>query len=314
MKSLGVFFALGAVSMAGEIALKQDESSVDVTVNGEPFATVVFGDGKVRRKPVIYPVFGPEGQRMTRDYPFKETEGEADDHPHHESMWFNHGDANGVSFWHVNEGSGTIETREVLRAEDGIVEFRNEWVMPDGEILISDVTKFVFSVRENGDRVIDHYVTLTAEVDDLHLGDEKDSGLGIRMHPNLRLKNDKKRGVSSANGKVRNSDGVDTYPEVWGKRAKWVGYWGEIDGKTYGVSVLDHPSNRGFPTVWHARDYGLLAANPWGVGAFKLGPEGAGAQIMKKGETLSLKYRFVFHRGDTAEAKIDDIFSEWSKN
>ena len=61
--------------------------------------------------------------------------------------------------------------------------------------------------------------------------------MGIRTHPNLRLENDPERGVTTANGHAINSEGVEGR-NVWGKRAKWVDYWGTINDKTGGVAIF----------------------------------------------------------------------------
>ena len=37
------------------------------------------------------------------------------------------------------------------------------------------------------------------------------------------------------------------------------------------VTLMDHPSNLRHPTWWHARDYGFMAANPFGRAAFHAG-------------------------------------------
>ena len=39
------------------------------------------------------------------------------------------------------------------------------------------------------------------------------------------------------------------------------------------IVIFDYPKNPGFPTYWHARDYGLIAANPFDVKDFTNGRE-----------------------------------------
>ena len=51
-------------------------------------------------------------------------------------------------------------------------------------------------------------------------------------------------------------------------------------------------------------DYGLVAANPFGVGHFEGKKRGPGHRL-KKGESLVLLYRFLFHSGDAASVDID---------
>jgi len=140
---------------------------------------------------------------------------------------------------------------------------------------------------------------------DVTFGDSKEGLMGIRTHPALRLKG------KVAKGMAVNSAG-DKGKSLWGKKAAWVSYWGPINGKTYGVSIFDHPKNLRHPTTWHARDYGLIAANPFGLHHFQKKPKGAGDYTIKNGEDQTFHYLFVLHRGDVKEAKIAERFKAWA--
>ncbi len=130
--------------------------------------------------------------------------------------------------------------------------------------------------------------------------------MAIRLHPALRLKGD------VAVGHIRNSEGVKD-KKVWGKRAKWVDYYGKIDGKTVGVALFDHPENHGHPCHWHARDYGLFAANPFGKHQFGGGKKRAGEMTLREGQTMRLRYRFYFHAGDTKQAGVAAEYAKFAK-
>ena len=58
-----------------------------VTVDGDLF-TVLRHDASL---PYLYPVLGPGGVAVTRGYPMELQPGEAEDHPHHRSLWLAHG-------------------------------------------------------------------------------------------------------------------------------------------------------------------------------------------------------------------------------
>ena len=104
------------------------------------------------------------------------------------------------------------------------------------------------------------------------------------------------------------------YPkEVWGKRAKWVDYWGPINEKVVGIALFDHPSNPRHPTWWHARYYGLVTANPFGAHAFEKKPEGTGDMRIPSGESVMFRYRFLFHTGDFKQANIAGEFESFAK-
>ena len=80
----------------------------------------------------------------------------------------------------------------------------------------------------------------------------------------MRLSPDEKRGVEKVTGQALNSNGTSG-KSIWGESAKWVYYWGTINDKAVGIAIFDHPSNLRHPTAWHAREYGLVAANPFGL-------------------------------------------------
>jgi hypothetical protein len=48
---------------------------------------------------------------------------------------------------------------------------------------------------------------------------------------------------------------------------------GRINDENISLVILDHPNNVGYPTYWHARGYGLYAANPLGQKALSEGKE-----------------------------------------
>ena len=104
MKSRFLFFVLAGLVVCGHLNLNAQEEPFEVKKNGDKYRVEI--DGKLfteyitkgYNKPVLYPVIGPHGVSMTRNYPFKTVKGEATDHVHHASLWFTHGEVNGISF------------------------------------------------------------------------------------------------------------------------------------------------------------------------------------------------------------------------
>jgi hypothetical protein len=201
---------------------------------------------------------------------------------------------------------------ELVRTEsgdEGVIESKNRWVKADGTVVCTDATRLVFG-GDATTRMIECTVTIHADHGPLVFGDTKEGTMGIRVPTPLQLKD--LNGSKGAAGHCTNSEGQRD-DDVWGKAARWVGYWGPIGGKTVGIAVLDHPDNLRHPTHWHARDYGLVAANPFGLHDFTGAAKGTGDHTIPAGGSLTLRYLFVFHEGDSAAAGIEDRWQRWAK-
>ena len=245
-------------------------------------------------RPVIYPVVGPGGHRMTRAFPLEEPgENERLDHPHHRSMWLTHGDVNGTDFWLVGSKAGKIIQRSgrASVAEDGtaVLVTENDWMLPDeSKRLLSDTRRFAFH-QDNGRLIIDCDCLLKATDGDVNFGDTKEGSFGMRVAGTMKV--DAKKG-----GKVTNAEGeIDN--DAWGKKSAWVDYSGPVDGDMVGITIHDHPSSFGYPCRWHVRSYGLFAANPFGVHHFT-GGEKTNGIVLKEGSRMRLNYRVVLFQGD----------------
>ena len=291
---------------ANKISLKKENGSIVVSVNDEIFTHYVYKDAQ-RAKPVFYPVVGPFGQPLTRKFPIEDAaKGEAKDHPHHASLWYTHGEVNGVDFWAVGKGKGKIVHQDFLSMGNSSFTALNLWQNAEGQTLLQDERKLSFYAPSEEDRAIDVAITLKAAVSEVTFGDTKEGSMGIRMAPQFRLKGE------VAKGSALNSEGI-VGKAVWGKRASWVSYWAPFEEKEIGISIFDHPSNPRHPTWWHARDYGLVAANPFGLRHFEGKPKGTGNMVLKKGEEVTFYYRFLFHVGNPKDAEISQRYLDWSK-
>ncbi len=290
------------VSGAAEIRLEPKEDRVTVSIDNELFTEYIFVGYE---KPILYPVIGPDGIGMTRNWPMKDgVPDEIHDHPHHKGIWFGHMEVNGESFWHSGNTAGTTVQTEI-NCDGDTIRTKNNLVGRDGKLVATDSREISFA-SEGDTRFIDYSVTYHASQGDLLFGDNKDGQMGIRMNPHLRLKG------PVATGQAVNSEGVTT-AEIWGKRARWIDFWGTVDSKVVGIAMFDHPSNFRHPTWWHARDYGLLSANPFGRQDFEGEQTESGDHKISQGTTLTFKHRFVFHRGDAQAAKIDELYQTWSE-
>ncbi len=258
-------------------------------------------------KPILYPLKGPGEFEVTRNYPMKPgVPGEANDHEHHKSLWFAHGDVNGLDFWSEKARIATDDVsllNDELGTWPGIVA-SSRWLDGDKSILNEQAT-LRFADRADV-RFVDFDFVLTAAVD-VRFGDTKEGTFAIRTHPALQLKReDDSLPVGHAENSAGQTDGT-----IWGQPAEWVSYFGQIDGVDLGIAIFDHPQNLRHPTTWHARDYGLVAANPFGLHDFLKQPEGSGNFDLPQGNQLRLRYRLGIYRGAFDREKIKSWYGEF---
>ena len=290
-------------SKTGGVSIKHisADKKVAVSLGSKLFTEYRYGNAK---KPILYPIIGPHGISMTRNFPMKKgVHGEATDHPHHQSLYYVH-IINGHDFWHARDG---VEVRndKIVKAEmvgdEAVMVSQNSW-MKDETVVCTDTTELRFG-ETDGARYIDFKITMHASNGPITFNETKEGTMAIRTHPALRLKGD------VAKGSAINSEGI-TGKSIWSKPAKWVNYWGPIDGNTVGIAIFDHPKNPRHPTTWHARDYGLITANPFGGKSFK---SGKGAMKVAKDSSVTFAYRFLFHKGSHKAAGISKQYQQWIK-
>lgn len=289
---------------------KPTEQGVEVTIDDAPFATYLIRSG---HQPVIWPIVGPGGQAMTRQYPFAaKLPSEKDDHPHHRSLWFNHGAVNGADFWlepkaDAKEGDNQIVHREFLSTDSGddaaTIVTANDW-LSDGKKLCEDERTIRFGADKTG-RWIDFTSVITATEGELVFGDTKEGSFGIRVPGEIDV--DAKRG-----GGIINSRGQKN-GDAWGRPAEWVDYHGIVEGEPVGIVIFDMPDSFRHPTKWHVRTYGLFAANPFGEHDFPPGDPKQGEVKLAKGEQLRFHYRVLFYSGERTPEQLAAIYERLVK-
>ncbi|MFT7632485.1 MAG: hypothetical protein ACI87E_003537 [Mariniblastus sp.] len=300
-----------SIISAATVKLEGDDTKMNVLLDGELFTSFDF---KTYNKPILYPIYSPGQVAMTRDWPMKEdSEGESHDHPHHKSMWISH-EISGVDFWAEKGGSVKTLSMETKFAgkPNNVFRATSYWVKKsDGKTLLTDQTTYWFG-GDATSRWINCMVNYRASHGDFQFDDTKEGLFAIRTHPDLRLTAKPKAGVKEVFGKAINSEG-ETGKGIWGKRAKWLLYYGSIDGNEVSVAMYDHPTNLRHPTTWHARDYGLVTANPFGLHHFLGQEKGAGAFVVKKGDSLQLRYRIEFFKGIVTSETVEAKFQAFTK-
>jgi hypothetical protein len=301
---LAVLFLVCCESFSTEISAERSKNGAVVKIDGQLFTEYWTQSGN---KPILWPILGPTGKPMTRDYPMRSHGDETKDHPHHRSLWFTHGEVNGVNFWLDQGNVGQIKHLEFTKVAGGkpaTIAARHAWLAPDGKKIGEDDLTLHFDTDGRA-RWIDFDITIHATDGPMRFGDTKEGTFGVRVADSMRV--DAKRG-----GRIVNSQG-QTDGDAWGKPASWVDYHGPIDGQVVGIAIFNHPGSFRYPTYWHVRTYGLFAANPFGLHDFTGDKKANGAYELPAGKSMTLRYRIFFHRGDEREGKVAEAFASYSR-
>ena len=273
------------------VTLEPQGSKVVVKIRGEEFTE--FHHDPSQPKPYFWPVRATGGTIITRPIDPNEK-----DHPHHKGMWLSVDEVNDIRFW---AEKGKIVTREITTqsGEVGTIQLRNNWNGRDGNPVLIEKTSIIIYPN----RLVTYDTTIAPPAGQLARFDDTKEGLfGIRIAQSMREKE---------GGVVVNAEGKKTTQECWGQPSKCVDYTGQVEGKTYGVAIMDHPSNFR-PSRYHVRDYGLFSVSPFGEGAYQNDKNKAKPVILDDTTpSLRIRYGLFVHDGPAADAKIPEAYNQF---
>jgi hypothetical protein len=324
--------------LAVDVVDNQEKEQVEVLVDGKLFTAYLYTDKiAALKKTTLYPIITANGNDITRGFPLKKIAGERVDHPHHLGMWLNYGDVNGLDYWNNSDAipeerqmhMGVIRHNKINQTKSGdgkgILSASMDWLKPDGSKLLNESVEFIFYAKKDL-RIIDRISKLSALDEPVVFKDNKEGMFAVRVTRALELPSDKPIVLSDAHGQKTDvpvldnegvtgnylsSEGIEGMA-VWATRAKWMALNGEVNGEKVAVVIMDHPSNVGYPTYWHARGYGLFSANPLGQKVFSKGKEVLNFAL-DPGQSVIFKYRTVIFSGVTKAEKIEKAYSEFIK-
>jgi hypothetical protein len=315
-KQIGLFLLPAVLWSASslKVELRSHDNRVDVSVGGKPFTTYyVLPDVA---KPYMMPLRTASGVVVTRGFPVENDASAGNPkassfEPHQRPLYWGHGNMDGLDFWqeqafdhyykdHQNQPYGHARVLN-LKAEGESITADFSLRDPSEREIARERQSFHFG-GEDGIRRLDCEFTVTASAGPLVFGDTKEGSFGIRLAEDL----------SGNRANMTNSQGAHGEKEIWGKSADWVSYGGEIGGRPATVSVFDHPSSFRHPTTWHARAYGLFAANPFAWREFTRDPNKDGSWTVPAGEKITFKYRVVIADGKQSPEEIAKAYSEYT--
>ena len=325
--ALLLFSAYGSNSQEGvKVIANEAERRVDITIDGKPFTSYIWPT--TLKKPTLFPLITSDGITVTRGYPLAPRPGERVDHPHHAGLWFNYGNANGFDFWNNSDAikpenrsrMGDVVFKGILSAHSGSnggeLDVESTWITGEKQPILDQTTRYIFSGRKDA-RVIDQIITLKA-LDRVVFQDDKEGLLGMRVAHWLESSTEKGGVFTDASGRSTKVAAADTTgatgvyltsegvkgDAAWGTRGRWCSLSGHTDDHTVTIAIFDHPQNPGFPTYWHARGYGLFAANPLGRSIFDP-KQPAFDFTIEKNQDATFRYRVVLYSRDVSADELN---------
>jgi Methane oxygenase PmoA len=311
------------------------EKKVDVFIAGRPFTTFLYTDSI--EKPVLYPIHAANGTTVTRGFPFNTQPGDPTDHPHHLGLWLNFENVNGLDFWNNSyaipkekkPSYGWVKTEKVLKisgGKTGILGYQANWTNHEGDVLLEETTRFEFTGTRHR-RIIDRITVLKATTTVLFT-DAKDGLLGLRLAHALEMPSTKDQKFTDDKGNATIvKGGTDTIPngnyltsegkqgnDAWSTRGRWCKVYGRMGQDSISIAIIDHPKNPNYPTFWHARGYGLFAANPLGEKIFTNERSSKNLQLTK-GQSVTFRFRVIIDEGNTtpSPATLDLSADQFAK-
>ncbi len=301
MLAIVIFFAvcagtkLAAQDSAPPVAFLEGSDRVTVAVDGLPIAVYQFQDDRIPR-PFFAHVRAPNGVQVTRPHPPIEGQDLVDHDTFHPGIWMSFGDINGSDYW---RGKARVEQVDFVDPPQGgpgkgsfAVHNRYLDQSDPSKVVCEEEARYTFLVRPEGYLLL--WDSTFSGDQEFALGDQEEMGIGFRVATPLRVDTKPEGSLPLGNGAMVDSNGRNNGKAIWGNSADWCDYSGTVAGQRVGMTLFCHPENFR-PSWFHARDYGLLEANPFGREAFGKGEKSS--VVVKPGEKLRLRYGVLIHSG-----------------
>ena len=265
---------------------------IDVNIGNQFFTSYRFEADE--KYPLFFPVNGPVSGGSV-------TSMKNGQYPHHSSLFFGCDRVNGGNYW--QEG---LERGRIISVGARIVEAKGErvviedeciWKRPDAQAPFTDRRKITISAPSKDLYQLDFEIEMEALMD-ATIQKTNHSLFSARIDADLTVKQ---------GGVMINAEGKQGEKETFGVGSPWIDCYGKRKTGVEGIVIMQHPSNKWYPSPWFTRDYGFMSPTPmfW--------PEDDKATNLKKGEVIKLRYRVYVHAGDTKQANIAQLFEQYKK-
>ncbi|MDR0698372.1 MAG: PmoA family protein [Tannerella sp.] len=265
-------------------------SRIDITAGNKFFTSYRFQDDE--KYPFFFPVNGPvsgAGVTSMRNGIW----------PHHSSIFFGCDRVNGGNYWQEGLERGRIVSlgARIIEAKGERVVIEDEciWKRPDADAPILDRRKITVTAPSEKIFQLDFDIEMEMLMD-VTIEKTNHSLFSVRMDPDLSVEQ---------GGTMVNAEGREGEKATFGESSTWIDCYGARLSGVEGIAVMQHPSNKWYPSPWFTRDYGFISPTPmyW--------PEDGHTTQLKKGEIVKLRYRILVHAGSTKEAGIADAFEKY---
>lgn len=286
-----LFFS-GSLSIAQDnvLSAEQQDQMIIIRIDHATFTCYRYGDGQ--KYPYFYPVNGPvSGLSLTTESSLP--------YPHHRSLWFGCDRVNDGNYWQEGNDRGQIISRGPEIVENSAAKIfvldKCDWRQPGEKTIIEDERNIIITAPSKEIRIIDFKITLTA-LTDIHIQKTNHSLFSARMHPSFSVQ---------SGGALINSEGDSAEKGTAGQSASWCDYANERFGIMEGLAIFDSPKNIWYPSKWFTRDYGFFSPTNmnWLEDDFYL----------EKSKSITFLYRVVVHSGNSKQANIKELYSQWAK-
>ena len=290
LSALALFVAVGVMAQPQQVSATKIGNRIDINVGNQFFTSYRFQPDE--KYPFFYPVNGPISGGST-------TSMRNGTYPHHSSLFFGCDRVNGGNYWQegLNRGQIISVGARIIEAKGERVVIEDEciWKRPDAPAPIIDRRKITISSPSKNLYFIDFDVEMEMLID-VTILKTNHSLFSARVDPDLTV---------TQGGTMINSEGKTGEKGTFGVGSAWIDCYGQRKTGVEGIAIMQHPSNRWYPSPWFTRDYGFMSPTPmyW--------PEDDKATNLKKGETIKLRYRVVVHGGNTTDAGIANLFEQY---
>ncbi len=297
-----VFWAFAGFCYADQaqnVTARMEEDRIVVEVDGTEFTSYLFSEE--HKYPFFFPVNGPtSGETLTA--------WDQEPYPHHSSLYISLDRVQSENVAHANYwqprhrlDTGQVFSRnpQIVSQEDGRVVLKDEadWIVPaTGSHQLRDTRTVTIWAPSPTIRVLDFQFDFEA-LKDLLVRQTGHSFFSARMRPELAV-GCPSRGAAWADmgtGTLVDSEGNRDEAGTRAQAAAWCAAYGQLDGVTEGLAIIQHSENPMYPAKWFNRNYGFFSPTPFAFdGNIEIPAE----------QKLTFRYRVVVFTGDHETADI----------